>query len=71
MCFINCSSPLADKHVVRQQLTKPAIAVTEEDRQYIRQALELAKRGLGKTYPNPAVGCVIVKDGQAGVVPAD
>jgi pyrimidine deaminase RibD-like protein len=28
------------------------------------QALELAKRGLGETEPNPAVGCVIVKDGQ-------
>lgn len=27
-------------------------------------ALDLAKRGLGKTEPNPAVGCVIVKDGQ-------
>jgi diaminohydroxyphosphoribosylaminopyrimidine deaminase/5-amino-6-(5-phosphoribosylamino)uracil reductase len=30
------------------------------------QALELAKRALGKTYPNPAVGCVIVKDGKVG-----
>lgn len=38
--------------------------VSEEDRRYMRQALELAKRGLGKTYPNPAVGCVIVKDSQ-------
>lgn len=27
-------------------------------------ALNLAKRGLGHTFPNPAVGCVIVKDGQ-------
>ena len=26
------------------------------------QALELAKRGVGHTYPNPAVGCVLVKD---------
>ena len=30
----------------------------------MRQALELAKQGLGQTFPNPAVGCVIVKDGQ-------
>ena len=30
----------------------------------MRQALELAKQGLGHTFPNPAVGCVIVKDGQ-------
>jgi diaminohydroxyphosphoribosylaminopyrimidine deaminase/5-amino-6-(5-phosphoribosylamino)uracil reductase len=29
----------------------------------MRQALRLARRGAGKTSPNPAVGCVIVKDG--------
>ena len=29
----------------------------------MRQALRLARRGMGKTSPNPAVGCVIVKDG--------
>jgi diaminohydroxyphosphoribosylaminopyrimidine deaminase / 5-amino-6-(5-phosphoribosylamino)uracil reductase len=27
-------------------------------------ALALARRGLGRVWPNPAVGCVIVKDGQ-------
>jgi diaminohydroxyphosphoribosylaminopyrimidine deaminase/5-amino-6-(5-phosphoribosylamino)uracil reductase len=27
-------------------------------------ALALARRGLGRTWPNPAVGCVIVKDGR-------
>jgi len=30
---------------------------------YMRSALALARRGLGKTAPNPAVGCVIVRDG--------
>ncbi|HIJ80880.1 MAG TPA: bifunctional diaminohydroxyphosphoribosylaminopyrimidine deaminase/5-amino-6-(5-phosphoribosylamino)uracil reductase RibD [Desulfuromonadales bacterium] len=30
---------------------------------YMRRALLLAKRGIGKTSPNPAVGCVIVKNG--------
>jgi diaminohydroxyphosphoribosylaminopyrimidine deaminase / 5-amino-6-(5-phosphoribosylamino)uracil reductase len=29
----------------------------------MRKALALARRGLGKTAPNPAVGCVIVRDG--------
>ncbi|GIL71497.1 hypothetical protein Vretifemale_2046 [Volvox reticuliferus] len=38
--------------------------VTDEDRGYIRHALKLAKRAEGKTFPNPAVGCVIVKDGR-------
>src|SRR5512136_1715385 len=30
---------------------------------YMRRALVLARRGIGKTGPNPTVGCVIVKDG--------
>jgi diaminohydroxyphosphoribosylaminopyrimidine deaminase/5-amino-6-(5-phosphoribosylamino)uracil reductase len=29
----------------------------------MRAALALARRGLGNVWPNPAVGCVIVKDG--------
>src|SRR3546814_20264780 len=31
---------------------------------YMRIALGLAARGLGNTWPNPAAGCVIVKDGR-------
>jgi diaminohydroxyphosphoribosylaminopyrimidine deaminase/5-amino-6-(5-phosphoribosylamino)uracil reductase len=30
----------------------------------MRQALSLARRGLGDAWPNPAVGCVIVRDGR-------
>ena len=30
----------------------------------MRQALELAARGLGETNPNPAVGCLLVRDGR-------
>ncbi|MBE9605197.1 bifunctional diaminohydroxyphosphoribosylaminopyrimidine deaminase/5-amino-6-(5-phosphoribosylamino)uracil reductase RibD [Acetobacteraceae bacterium H6797] len=29
----------------------------------MRAALSLARRGLGNTWPNPAVGCVIMRDG--------
>ncbi len=32
--------------------------------QYMRRALELAKKGEGHTSPNPMVGCVVVKDGR-------
>ena len=32
------------------------------DEQYMRRAIELAKRGMGYTSPNPMVGAVIVKD---------
>ena len=34
------------------------------DEQYMRRAIELAKRGMGYTSPNPMVGAVIVKDGR-------
>ncbi len=33
-----------------------------EDEVHMSHALALAARGLGRTWPNPAVGCVIVKD---------
>jgi diaminohydroxyphosphoribosylaminopyrimidine deaminase/5-amino-6-(5-phosphoribosylamino)uracil reductase len=32
------------------------------DREAMRAALALARRGLGTVWPNPAVGCVIVND---------
>ncbi len=34
-----------------------------DDRTHMRAALSLAQRGLGATWPNPSVGCVIVSDG--------
>ena len=33
-----------------------------DDEKYMRHAIELAKKGLGWTNPNPMVGAVIVKD---------
>jgi len=34
------------------------------DKEYMKRALELARKGLGKTSPNPAVGAVLVKEGK-------
>ena len=34
------------------------------DAEYMKQALTLARKGVGLTSPNPAVGCVIVRDGK-------
>ncbi|MCZ0811741.1 MAG: bifunctional diaminohydroxyphosphoribosylaminopyrimidine deaminase/5-amino-6-(5-phosphoribosylamino)uracil reductase RibD [Pseudomonadota bacterium] len=35
-----------------------------EDARYMALALALGRRGQGRCWPNPAVGCVIVKDGR-------
>jgi len=34
------------------------------DLSHMRAALALARRGLGNCWPNPSVGCVVVKDGR-------
>jgi diaminohydroxyphosphoribosylaminopyrimidine deaminase/5-amino-6-(5-phosphoribosylamino)uracil reductase len=36
----------------------------EEDLHHMRAALALARRGLGSTWPNPSVGCVLVREGR-------
>ncbi len=38
--------------------------MSEMDEKYMRMALVLAKRGIGKVEPNPAVGCLILKANQ-------
>lgn len=35
-----------------------------DDLRYMRLALSLGRRGQGNTWPNPAVGCVIVREGR-------
>ncbi|HEY5996956.1 MAG TPA: riboflavin biosynthesis protein RibD, partial [Candidatus Deferrimicrobiaceae bacterium] len=34
------------------------------DKTFMRQALRLARKGLGRTSPNPAVGAVLVRNGR-------
>ena len=38
--------------------------MSDMDEKYMQTALRLAKRGIGKVEPNPAVGCIIVKANQ-------
>ncbi len=38
--------------------------VLPADLAHMRAALALARRGLGNTWPNPSVGCVLVKEGR-------
>lgn len=35
-----------------------------EDRRWMLAALALARRGAGRTWPNPNVGCILVRDGR-------
>ena len=37
--------------------------MVSSDKKYMKRALSLARKGIGRTSPNPAVGCVIVKNG--------
>ncbi len=43
----------------RRTITSP----DPTDAAYMRRALELARRGLGRVHPNPMVGAVVVRDG--------
>jgi diaminohydroxyphosphoribosylaminopyrimidine deaminase/5-amino-6-(5-phosphoribosylamino)uracil reductase len=45
-------------------MTNAAGPWAEDDIRFMRRAIEMAKTQMGGTWPNPAVGCVIVKDGQ-------
>jgi diaminohydroxyphosphoribosylaminopyrimidine deaminase / 5-amino-6-(5-phosphoribosylamino)uracil reductase len=38
--------------------------ITPKDIAYLKMALLLAKKALGRTFPNPLVGAVIVKNGK-------
>lgn len=38
--------------------------MADADVRFLRRALRLARRGLGRTSPNPAVGAVVVRDGE-------
>ncbi len=44
---------------MRARLTKSGFS--SDDRAFMRVALGLARRGLGRTAPNPTVGCVLVR----------
>ncbi len=41
----------------------PRNDIEENDARFMALALDLGRRGLGRVWPNPAVGAVIVKDG--------
>lgn len=40
------------------------MSITARDERYMREAIRLSETHVGRTGPNPSVGCVIVKDGE-------
>jgi len=49
--------------LLEDQFAEKSKAAKAADLRYMQLALALGRRGLGNTWPNPAVGAVIVKDG--------
>ena len=45
-----------------EQIKNSSPSAATDDESYMRIALGLARRGLGNVWPNPAVGCLIVKE---------
>jgi diaminohydroxyphosphoribosylaminopyrimidine deaminase/5-amino-6-(5-phosphoribosylamino)uracil reductase len=49
--------------ILEDQFGEKLRAQKDADRRFMQLALALGRRGLGRTWPNPAVGAVVVKDG--------
>jgi diaminohydroxyphosphoribosylaminopyrimidine deaminase / 5-amino-6-(5-phosphoribosylamino)uracil reductase len=49
--------------ILEDQLAQKSKESKEIDRRFMQLALTLGRRGQGRTWPNPAVGAVVVKDG--------
>lgn len=52
------------KRATTDRKRREKLSESEADRQHMTHALAMASRGLGRTWPNPAVGCVIVNGGR-------
>src|SRR5437868_5136615 len=49
--------------ILEDQFAQKLREAKDADRRFMQLALSLGRRGQGRTWPNPAVGAVIVKDG--------
>jgi diaminohydroxyphosphoribosylaminopyrimidine deaminase/5-amino-6-(5-phosphoribosylamino)uracil reductase len=49
--------------ILEDQLARKSKALKAADQRFMQLALTLGRRGQGRTWPNPAVGAVVVKDG--------
>src|ERR1700682_589960 len=62
-----CASPRSTAISARPRISRSSSPTsprpTSRTEAMMRAALALARRSLGRTWPNPAVGCVVVRDG--------
>ena len=49
--------------ILEEQYAQKSREAKVADERFMQLALSLGRRGLGRTWPNPAVGAVVVKDG--------
>ena len=49
--------------ILEDQYAQKSKGAKAADQRFMQLALSLGRRGLGRTWPNPAVGAVVVKDG--------
>jgi diaminohydroxyphosphoribosylaminopyrimidine deaminase / 5-amino-6-(5-phosphoribosylamino)uracil reductase len=49
--------------ILEDQFSQKSKEAKAADRRFMQLALSLGRRGQGRTWPNPAVGAVVVKDG--------
>src|SRR5512143_757395 len=49
--------------ILEDQFAQKSRESKAADQRFMQLALTLGRRGLGNTWPNPAVGAVVVKDG--------
>ena len=49
--------------ILEDQYAQKSKEAKAADQRFMQLALALGRRGLGRTWPNPAVGAVVVKDG--------
>src|ERR1700687_6072734 len=49
--------------ILEDQLAQKSMESKAADQRFMALALTLGRRGQGRTWPNPAVGAVVVRDG--------
>src|ERR1700745_63355 len=49
--------------ILEEQLAQKTRETKAADQRFMQLALTLGRRGQGRTWPNPAVGAVVVNDG--------